>query len=43
MSFWGKLGKGLLKVGKVAAPIALAATGVGIPAAVGVSAALERR
>lgn len=32
---------GLLKVAKVAAPIALAATGVGIPAAIGVSAGLN--
>ena len=39
--FWGKLGKGLLKVGKVAAPIALAATGVGLPAAVAAGAALN--
>jgi hypothetical protein len=31
MSFWGSLGHGLLKVAKYAAPIALAATGVGAP------------
>lgn len=41
MGFWGKLGKGLLKVGKVAAPIALAATGVGIPAAMAVKGGLD--
>lgn len=41
MSFWGKLGKGLLKVGKVAAPIALGATGVGLPAAMAVSGGLN--
>ena len=40
-SFMGKLGKGALKVGKVAVPIALAATGVGLPAAVAASAALN--
>jgi hypothetical protein len=31
MSFWGSLGHGLLKVAKYAAPVALAATGVGAP------------
>lgn len=36
-----KIGKGALKVGKVAVPLALAATGVGIPAAVAASAALN--
>jgi hypothetical protein len=41
MSFWGKLGKGLLKVGKVAAPIALGMTGVGLPAAMAVSGGLN--
>lgn len=41
MAFWKKLGKGLLKVGKVAAPIALGATGVGLPAAMAVSAGLN--
>src|SRR3970040_1474975 len=41
MSFWGKLGKGLLKVGKVAAPIALGMTGVGFPAAMAVSGGLN--
>ena len=41
MAFWSKLGKGLLKVGKVAAPIALGATGVGLPAAMAVSAGLN--
>jgi hypothetical protein len=40
-SLLGKIGKGLVKVGKYAAPIALAATGVGIPAAIGVSAGLN--
>lgn len=41
MGFWGSLGKGALKVGKIAAPIALAATGVGIPAAMAVNAGLN--
>ena len=36
-----KVGKGALKVGKVAVPIALAATGVGLPAAIAASAALN--
>ncbi|HEX5579104.1 MAG TPA: hypothetical protein VFY43_05500 [Candidatus Limnocylindria bacterium] len=36
-----RIGKGALKVGKVAVPIALAATGVGIPAAIAASAALN--
>lgn len=40
-SFLAKLGKGALKVGKYAAPIALAATGVGIPAAIAASAGLN--
>src|SRR5262245_43963483 len=31
MGFWGNLGRGLVKVGKVAVPIALGATGVGAP------------
>lgn len=41
MGFWGNLGKGLLKVGKIAAPIALGATGVGLPAAMAVSGGLN--
>ena len=41
MAFWSKLGKGLLKVGKIAAPIALGATGVGLPAAMAVSGGLN--
>lgn len=41
MGFWSKLGKGALKVGKVAAPIALGMTGVGLPAAMAVSAGLN--
>lgn len=41
MAFWSKLGKGLLKVGKVAAPIALGMTGVGLPAAMAVSGGLN--
>jgi hypothetical protein len=41
MSFWGNLGRGALKVGKVAAPIALGMTGVGIPAAMAVSGGLN--
>lgn len=41
MAFWKNLGKGLLKVGKIAAPIALGATGVGLPAAMAVSGGLN--
>ncbi len=41
MSFWSKLGKGALKVGKFAAPIALGMTGVGLPAAMAVSGGLN--
>jgi hypothetical protein len=41
VGFWSKLGKGALKVGKIAAPIALAATGVGIPAAIAVKGGLD--
>jgi hypothetical protein len=33
--FFKSIGKGALKVGKYAAPVALAATGAGIPAAIG--------
>jgi hypothetical protein len=40
MSFWGNLGRGALKVGKIAAPIALGMTGVGLPAAMAVSGGL---
>jgi hypothetical protein len=41
MGFWSKLGRGALKVGKVAVPIALAATGVGAPLAMAASAGLN--
>lgn len=41
MGFWGSLGKGLLKVAKVAAPIVLGATGVGLPAAMAVGGGLN--
>ena len=41
MAFWSKLGRGLVKVGKYAVPIALGATGVGIPAAMAAGAGLS--